>query len=102
MPRRGDPDEDDPSVVRDADALDEASLFHPVDDPGRVAERNVEELGHPAHRQIAVMLEQPHDVHVGHADPGLDEAAGTRAAESRDHVVDAGGDSVLGRLVVDS
>ena len=88
----GDPDEDDAAIVRHADPLDEASLLHPVDDAGRVAERHVEQLRQAAHRQVAVVLEQPHDVHMGHADPGLDEATGARAAESRDHVVDAGGD----------
>ena len=97
MPLRRDADEDDAPVVGHADALDEPSLLHPVDDPGGVAERDVEQLGEPAHRQVAVVLEQPHDVHVGHAHAGLDEAARTGAAESRDHVVDAGGDSSSAR-----
>ena len=33
--------------------------------------------------------EQPQDVHVGHADAGLDQPARAGAAESRDHVVEA-------------
>src|SRR4051812_34725109 len=89
---RGDPDEHDPPVVRNPDALDETSLLHAIDDPGRVAERHVEQLRHPAHRQVAVMLEEPHDVHVGHAHAGLHEAAGASTPESGDHVVDPGGD----------
>ena len=89
----GDADEDDPTVVGHADPLDETPLLHPIHDAGRIAERDVEQLRHPAHRQVAVMLEQPHDVHMGHADAGLDETGGTRTAECRDHVVDAGRDS---------
>ncbi len=32
---RGDPDEDDPAVLRDPDPFHEASLFDPIDEPGR-------------------------------------------------------------------
>lgn len=99
---RRDANEDHPSIVRDADAFDETSLLHAIDDARGIAERHVEQLGHTAHRQIAVMLEQPHDMHVGHADAGLDETTRTGAAESRDHVVDAGCDSRLGRVAGDS
>jgi hypothetical protein len=37
-PARGRPDDDDPPVVRDANALDEATLLHPVDQAGGIAE----------------------------------------------------------------
>ena len=49
--------------------------------------------------QVAVMLEQPHDVHVGHAHAGLHQPARAGAAESRDHVVEARDDPVQ-RFVV--
>lgn len=55
-----------------------------------------------AHGQIAVVLQEPHHVHVGHADAGLDETARTSTPESRDHVVDAGGDPLLWSSLVDS
>ena len=53
---RGDPDEHDPAVARDADAFDEPSLLDPVDQTGRVRQRDVEHLGQPAHRHLAVAL----------------------------------------------
>jgi len=98
----GDSDADDASVVRNADPLDQAALLHPIDDAGGVAVGDIEELGQPAHRKVSVVLEQPHDMHVGHAHSRLHEAAGAGAAESRDHVVDARGDPGSGRLGADS
>src|SRR5436190_138907 len=71
-------DEHDPPVLRDADTLDESALLHPVDEAGRVAERDIQEIGEPAHRDVPVMLEKPQNVEVGHADAGLDHAAGAR------------------------
>jgi hypothetical protein len=97
-----DADEDDASVVRDPDTFDETLLLHSIDDAGGIAERHVEQFGHPAHRQVAVMLEKPHDVHVGHAHPGLDETACACASESRDDVVDSGRDPRGQRFSVDS
>jgi hypothetical protein len=84
-----DPDEDHAAIVGHAHALDEAPLLHPVHDPRGVAERDVEELGEAAHREVTVMLEQPHHVHVRHAHAGLHQTARAGAAESRDHVVEA-------------
>ena len=57
-PARRDPDQDDPAVVRDADALDEPALLHPVDEPGGVRERHVQQVRQPAHRHLAVALER--------------------------------------------
>ena len=56
-------------------ALDEAALLHPVDEPGGVRERDVEQVGQPAHRHLAVVLEQVHDVELGHADAEPDAVA---------------------------
>ena len=78
---RGEPDEDDPAVVRDADPLDETALLHPVDEPGGVRQRDVEELGEAAHRELAGLFEAPHDVEMRHADPLLHEPTGRRAAD---------------------
>jgi hypothetical protein len=40
------------TVVGHPHALDEPALGHPVHDPRGVAERDVEELGEPAHREV--------------------------------------------------
>jgi hypothetical protein len=84
-----DTDQDDASVVRHADTLDETPLLHPIDDPGGIAERHVEQVGHPAHRQVAVVLEHPQDVHVRHADAELHEPARAGASETADDLVKA-------------
>jgi len=93
-------DEDDPPVVGHPDPLDEPALLHAIDDARGVAERHVKEFGNVAHREVTVMLEEPHDVHMGHAHPGLHEPAGAGAAKSGDHVVDTRRDRRDRRLVV--
>src|SRR3954453_3549562 len=50
----GCPDENDPAVVGNADAIHQTALGHPIDRTGGVAHRDVEELGEPAHRDVAV------------------------------------------------
>lgn len=91
-PARGEMNQHDAPVVGHSLALDEATLVHPADDPGCIAHRDVEEISHMAHVQRAVVLKQPQHVHVRHAHAGLHQAASSGAAESRDHVVDRGGE----------
>ncbi len=93
-------DVDDAPVVGHPDPLDELPFLHAIHDARGVAERHVEELGDTAHGEVAVMLEEPHDVHMGHAYPGLHEPAGAGATEARDHVVDPRRDRRDRRLVV--
>lgn len=85
---RGDPDKDNSTIIRDPHPLDEALFLHPIDDPGGVAEGDVDQVRHPAHRELAMVLEDPQDVHVRHAHPELHEPARAGAAESRDDVVE--------------
>ena len=47
-----------------------------------------EELGEPAHRHLAVVLEQPQDVHLAHAHVALDEPAHRGAAQLADPAAD--------------
>ncbi len=89
----------DAPIIRYPDPLDEAALLHPIDDAGGVAHGDVQEFGQVAHVQAAVVLEQPHDVHVGHAHAGLDKAPCARTSETRDHVVQVGHNRPDGRLV---
>jgi hypothetical protein len=84
-----DADKDDASVVRHPDTFDETPLLHPIDDTGGIAERHVQQVGHPAHRQVAVVLEHPQDVHVRHADAKLHETTRAGASESTDDLVKA-------------
>ena len=56
--------------------------------------RDVEQLREPAHRQVAVMLEDPQNVEVRHADPGFDHPAGAGAAKAADHRVELVDDAV--------
>ena len=68
-------------------ALDEAALLHPVDDPGRARDRDVERLREPAHRQRPVRLEDRQDVEVDEAEralqPRAEHAASARAGSTR-------------------
>ena len=81
-------DEDEATVVGDARTLDEPMLLHAIDDPRRVRERDPDELGQPAHRHRAVVLEQPQDVELAHAHMALDELAHGVAAQLADPAVD--------------
>jgi hypothetical protein len=95
----GGTDDDDPAVVGDPDPFDEASLGHPIDETGRVAERYVEQVGEAAHRELTVVLEDPQNVEVRHADPGFHHPARAGATETADHpmqLVDDGVDDWLG------
>ena len=67
--------------LRDADPLDEAPFLDPVDETRGGRERDIEHVGEPAHRQLAVALEQVHDVQLGHADAEADEAFAADALE---------------------
>jgi hypothetical protein len=87
-------DEDHTTIVRNADAVDEAALRHPIDKTRRVAQRHIEQVGEATHRDVAVMLENPQNVEVGHADAGLDHSPGSRAAKAADHLVELRSDLV--------
>jgi hypothetical protein len=87
-------DEDDATIVRNPNAVDEAALGHPIHETGRVAQRHVEQLGEATHRDVAVMLENPQNVEVGHADAGLDHSPGSRASQAPDHLVELCSDLV--------
>jgi hypothetical protein len=76
-----DANEHDAPIVRMSYPLDEAALFHAVDETGRVRIRDVEELRDPAHRQIAVALEHRHHVEMAHRHPVPDEALTGDAAQ---------------------
>src|SRR6185437_8097311 len=52
-PFLGRADDDDPAVRRDADAVDETALRHPVDETRGVAQGDVEQLGEARHREVA-------------------------------------------------
>src|SRR3954453_12296454 len=69
-----DTDEDDPAILGNPDALDETALFDPIDEPGRGRVEHVEHLREAAHRDLAVALEQVHDVQLGHADAETNKA----------------------------
>jgi F420-dependent oxidoreductase-like protein len=75
-----DADEDHAAVLRMPDALDEAPLFHPVDEAGGIRIRHVEELGDPAHGKLAVAVEHRHEVKVGHGHAVADEPLAAHAA----------------------
>jgi hypothetical protein len=92
------PNDDDPSVVRDPDPLDEAALLHPIDETGGIADGDIEQLGEAAHRELTVMLEDPQNVEVRHADPGLDHPAGAGTAKASDHLVDFADDRLEERV----
>jgi hypothetical protein len=64
----GDADEDDATVAGDADPFHEPALLDPVDEAGGRRQRHVKRLGQPAHRQLAVPLEQVQYVQLRHAD----------------------------------
>ena len=68
-------DADDPPVRLAVAPLDEAALLHPVDDPGRAGDRDVERLGELAHRQRALGLEDRQDVEVDEAERAAEPAA---------------------------
>ena len=72
-PAVGDPDQDDPAVLGDAGPFDEAALLDPVDETGRVRQRDVEHVGQTAHRHLAAPLERVQDVELSHADAEPDE-----------------------------
>ncbi len=91
-------DQDEAPIVGDADALDEVVRLHPVDEPCRVRHRDAEELGEAAHRHRTVVLEEPQDVELAHADLALDEAAHRGAAELADPAADFCQDGVDRRL----
>ena len=61
--------------------FDETSLLDAIDQPGRVREGHVEHLGQPAHRHLAVALEQMHDVELRHADAEANQALAADAFE---------------------
>ena len=66
---------------------DEPALLHPVDETGRVGQGHVEVVREPAHRQLARLLEPPHDVEMRHADALLHHPAGRGAAEEAHRTV---------------
>ena len=92
MPRADGWIEDDPPIIRRPDPFDQPMLGHPVDDPGRVRQGHVEDLGNPAHRHGAVLLELPQDVDLGHADALLDELLGRSTAKLAERPADIGQD----------
>jgi hypothetical protein len=77
-------------------------LLHPIDDPGGIRERDVEQVREPAHRHRPVVLEQPQDVHLRHADVALDELAHRRALELADPPIDFCQDGVDRRGCIDT
>src|SRR3954447_15013182 len=91
------PDQDDAAVVRKPDPLDVATLLEAIDDPGRVGERHIEQLGDPAHRHRTVMPEHREHVEMGHADPELHETLRADALELRERLAELG-DEGLHRL----
>ena len=91
----GDPDEDDPAIARDADPFDEPALLDAIDEAGRGRERDVEHVGEAAHRQLAVALEQVHDVELGHADAEADEPLAADALELAHRRPEVGDDGRL-------
>jgi len=87
-----DSDQDNAAVVGDANPVHEAALLHSVHDSGRARHGHVEDLGQPAHREVAVLLEDPHQVEVGHADPGTNEPDPGHAPELPDRAHEFGED----------
>jgi hypothetical protein len=88
-----DPDEDHAAVVRAAEALDEATFLHPVDEAGGVRIGDVEQFGDPAHGQLAVAIQHRHQVEVTHRDALPDQPlAGdtTELANGRTKLADDG------------
>ncbi len=69
----------DPAVLGVADALDEAPLLHPVEEPGGVRGADAEPVGKAAHRQGAVFLQNPEDLEVAQADAAVVNTAGDGA-----------------------
>ncbi len=63
-----------------ADALDEAALLHPVDEPGGIRDADPEPVREPAHRQGSMLLQDPEDLEVAEADPAVVHRPGARAA----------------------
>ena len=94
------PDEDHAPVVGDADALDEPALLHPVDDPGRVRHRGVQDVGQVAHGHRVVVAQQRQDVKMGHADAEPDEPLGSGAAQDADTPGEIGKDRLGGMAPV--
>jgi F420-dependent oxidoreductase-like protein len=96
-PPFADADEHDTSVLRVADAFDETAFLHAVDEAGRVRVGDVEELGDPAHRQLAMAVEHRHEMEVTHRDSVPDEALArdaTQLAERRPKLRDDGVDDL--------
>jgi len=85
-------DEDHAPVVGDADALHEPTLLHPVDDPGRVRHRGVQDVGEPAHGHRVVVAQERQDVKMGHADAEPHEPLGSGAAQDADAPGEVGQD----------
>jgi hypothetical protein len=76
-----DPNEDDAPVLGMANALDEAVLLHPVDEAGGVRIGDAEELGDPAHGQLAVAIEHRHEVEMTHRHAVSNEPLAAHAAQ---------------------
>jgi hypothetical protein len=60
-------DEDDAPVILLVAPLDQAALLHPIHDPGRARNRDIERLRETAHRQRSVRLENGENVQVNDA-----------------------------------
>lgn len=82
----------DASIDRARSALDQPTLLHPIDYPGRAGDRDVKGLGQPAHRLRTVGLQDRQDVKV-------DEAQG--AAHPRPECTDPFGWAPRGHLLDD-
>ncbi len=95
-----DPDQDHAAILRMSDALDEAVLLHPIDEPSRIRVRHAEKLGDPAHRQLAVAIEHRHQVEMAHRDAVPDEPLAAHAAQLAQRRAKLGDDSVDERRAV--
>ncbi len=73
-------DQDDAPVIGDADALNEPSLLHPVNDTGCVGEGHIEDVCKPSHRHGVVVAQQRQNVKMGHADAKPNQPLGPGAA----------------------
>jgi F420-dependent oxidoreductase-like protein len=89
-----DADQHDAAIIGIPAAFHEPVLLHAIDESGRVRVRNAEELGDPAHGQLAVAVEHRHEVKVGHGHAPPDEPLAAHTAQLAQRRAKLGDDAV--------
>ena len=86
----GELDDDDTPIASVADPLHESALLHPVDDRGRIRQRNVAKIGETAHRQRPEGGKAHEDMELARADRLLAqplEGFGPMTADEQEQLV---------------